>query len=268
MSAAVQDLIVVDCGNTRIKFARFEDRGGNALPQLCEFAAPLCGAVIDWDELRGWPFQSRPVPGYVSGSNPPEVARVLREWPADWQPPIEKCDRRELSIPLLVDFPDRVGMDRALNAVAARALLSAGQSAVIVDSGTTVTVDVVSEAGFHGGAILPGFELSAKALTEYTALLPLIEHHRLYDSTPPSIGRNTEAALSSGLYWGHVGAVKELVARESEELRAGSTTPFPPPLLILTGGAARLLMPYLPGARFEPMLALQGLAHLAFREAA
>jgi len=259
-----EDLLVVDAGNTRLKFARFEvPKGDGSLPRLAEFEAVLCGDPIDWSVIRSWPFASRPVTAFVAGSNPPEMDRIEREWPADWPRPTVIRDRRPLPIDVLVDFPERVGLDRVLNGVAASVLLQPGQAGIVVDSGTTVTVNAIRDGGFLGGAILPGFELSAKALHEYTALLPLMEHHRLYDSVPVAIGRNTDAALDSGLFWGHVGGVKELVQRMTDELRPRSQGH--PPLLVLTGGAARLLMPYLPGARYEPMFALQGLAYVGAR---
>ena len=264
---SVRDLLVIDAGNTRIKIARFESLDSDQLPQLEEFTAILCGEAIDWEPMRAWKFGGGKGPrmAFVSGSNPPEIERLLRTWPADWPAPTVVRDRRSLPIELRVDFPERVGLDRILNGVAACVLLKPGQAGIVVDSGTTVTVNAVADGGFLGGAILPGFELSAKALHEYTALLPLMEHHRLYDSVPSTIGRNTEAALDSGLFWGHVGAVKELVQRMTDELRPQSQGH--PPLLILTGGAARLLMPYLPGARYEPMFALQGLAYFGARAA-
>jgi type III pantothenate kinase len=259
--SGVRDFLVVDAGNTRIKIARCEVDDPGSLPRLAEMDAVLCGERIDWDRIRNWPFHSPDVRGFVAGSNPPELARIVREWPQDWLPPAGIDDRRRLPIVINVDHPDRVGMDRIMNAIAANQLLQPGQAGIVVDSGTTVTVNAVAEGGFHGGAILPGFELSAKALHEYTALLPLMEHHRLYESMPTAIGRNTEAALESGLFWGHVGAVRELVQRMTDELRRQWTAL--PPLLVLTGGAARLLMPYLPGARYEPMLPLRGLAYVA-----
>ena len=265
---AVRDLLVIDAGNTRIKFARFESHDASRLPRLAEFTAVLCGDEIDWSPMRAWAFggDGEPRKAFVSGSNPPEIQRILRNWPKDWLAPTVIRDRRMLPIDLRVDFPERVGLDRVLNGVAACVLLKPGQAGIVVDSGTTVTVNAVADGGFLGGAILPGFELSAKALHEYTALLPLMEHHRLYDSVPSTIGRNTDAALNSGLFWGHVGAVKELVQRMTDELRPQSQGH--PPLLVLTGGAARLLMPYLPGARYEPMFALQGLAYVGNRSAA
>jgi type III pantothenate kinase len=132
----------------------------------------------------------------------------------------------------------------------------------VISSGTATTVDYVSAAGhFCGGAILPGFDLCAKALHEYTELLPLIRMDSVLDSemSPAELGRNTQAAITSGLYWGHVGAVKELMRR----LMLGGD-PHIEPLILLTGGAAPLLYPHLPTiVRHEPHLSLQGLAVVA-----
>src|SRR5438552_2174041 len=67
---------------------------------------------------------------------------------------------RQLPIKVLVNAPDRVGIDRLLNAVAARHRCSKGKGAVIIDAGSAVTVDWVDEAGaFAGGAIFPGVRL-------------------------------------------------------------------------------------------------------------
>lgn len=95
---------------------------------------------------------------------------------------------------------------------------------------------------------------------------------------PDDLGRNTEAALQSGLYWGHVGSVKELLRRflhrgtndqqevSASERHLGNATEDELPLVLLTGGAAAVLKPHLPSlARYEPHLPLQGLALLCGR---
>ena len=127
---------------------------------------------------------------------------------------------------------------------------------MIVDSGTATTVDVVSaEGAFVGGAILPGLAMSARALHHYTALLPLVSVAELGERTPAALGRNTRAAIQSGLLWGQLGAVKELIERQT-----GSKAQ-----VFVTGGGGALLATYLANARFEPHLALQGLVMLADR---
>ncbi len=252
-------MIVVDAGNTRVKFAWMEVVPGQGVPRTLGFVAIPVGQPLPTETLRKWIRESPPRQVIVDGSNPPEVDRVLREWPAEGAKPHRLGSRKLLPLVIEVEFPDKVGIDRLLNAIAANARRLPGQIAIVIDSGTATTVDLVDGNGaFRGGAILPGFEMGAKALNEYTALLPLIQHHRLHDRVPPPVGRNTTEALESGLYWGHVGAVKQLI----ESIQAAFPTPLgvPAPLVLLSGGAGPVLRPYLTDVQWEPALCLQGLA--------
>ena len=252
-------MLVIDAGNSRIKLGRIDPFPADArsLPACRAWAAHECGRSIDAAAIESVGPGSEAA--CISGSNPREIDRILREWPAAFPSPRVLLDRSQFPITIDVDFPEKVGIDRLLNAMAANVVRQADQPAILISSGTATTVDYVNAAGdFCGGAILPGFDLCAKALHEYTALLPLIEMSSIIDEmdAPPQLGRNTEAAITSGLYWGHVGAVKELMRRL---MLAGD--PHREPLILLTGGAAPLLFPHLPTiVRHEPHLSLQGLA--------
>jgi len=130
---------------------------------------------------------------------------------------------------MLVDRPSEVGADRLVNAVAGYAAHK--EALIIVDMGTAVTFDVVTEKGeYAGGVIAPGIGISAEALAARTAKLPAVE------VTRPArvIGTNTVDCIRSGLYWGFVGLVDGVVEKIIEEL--GAT-----PRVIATGGAASLL---------------------------
>ena len=119
----------------------------------------------------------------------------------------------DLPLEVKLPRPDMVGVDRLLDALAANALRQPGRPAVVVDVGTAVTVDLVSAAGaFLGGAILPGIAMSARALHEFTDLLPLVDFSELA-APPPALGTETEAAMRSGLFWGAVGGVRELIGQ-------------------------------------------------------
>lgn len=230
---------------------------------------------LPWQLFRDWLVQvsslSAHVSGVIAGANPTGIERVLQGWPDDFGAAPSVINGSE-NFPLTIDVeePRKVGIDRLLNAVAANVIRDAGRAAVIVDSGTATTVDYVTSAGgFAGGAILPGFELSARALHHYTALLPLVSIEELAGSAHEPVGQNTRKAIHSGLYWGQVGATRELVSR----LSAPFAPPFGsapatsahhdrhrPPVLLLTGGGGPLLKTQLQDACLEPHLALQGLA--------
>lgn len=262
-------LLTVDVGNSRIKFGLFErnernaDReAGPALPTCLKSIARPIDGELPWNEIRNW-FDAHEDPrvvGVVAGANPEGLDRVLDSWPGDaWTLPEVINNPTQIPLDCDVEEPEKVGIDRLLNAFAANEVRPAERPALIVDSGTATTVDfVTAEGAFAGGAILPGFELAARSLHHYTALLPLISIEELSGQTHDPLGKDTRKALQSGLVWGQLGAVRELIDRISEQ---SATQPY----LILTGGGASLLAPHLEGARWEPHLALQGLALVADR---
>ncbi|MBA3315752.1 MAG: type III pantothenate kinase [Planctomycetota bacterium] len=251
-------VLAIDVGNSRVKAgALTESRTARALPDcVASTAIPVshshpAKALSDWLETH----ELRPRKGLIGGVNPAVIAAVLEGWIG------RHCPLTHIARPshaLLVNRttqPDRVGPDRLFDAVAANRLRQNGASALIIDSGTATTVNLVdAEGAFAGGAILAGFELVASALHERTALLPKVD---VADLMPPPhpLGRDTEAAIRSGLHWGLVGAVKELVARLSAlAVERDSQSP----VMVLTGGASPLLLPHLPEAQLWPHLTLQG----------
>ncbi|MEL6343936.1 MAG: type III pantothenate kinase [Myxococcota bacterium] len=157
----------------------------------------------------------------------------------------EKASRRYLNQDALVvgagtrtgmrvrtDNPREVGADRIVNAISAYARYNV--AVVVVYFGTATTFDCVNDRGdYIGGAIAPGFHVSADALFARAAKLPKVEVER----TAQVIGANTVAAMKAGLFWGYVGLVNELARRCKAELRAAEGTPR----CIATGGMANLV---------------------------
>ena len=132
-------------------------------------------------------------------------------------------------VEIRIDNPAETGADRVANTAAVHKLY--GGPAIVLDLGTATTFDVVSDKGeYLGGAIAPGLGISAEALVRQTARLPKVE------LAPPDrvIGRSTVSAMQSGLVFGYVGLVKELIERLKDEL-GGS------PKIIATGGMAELI---------------------------
>jgi type III pantothenate kinase len=255
----MQHRLAIDVGNTRVKLGLFASptpRPRGVLPRCVKRTTWLTCDALPWDELAEW-HATVPnwLPAVIAGSNPRGVEQLRATWPNSLGPvPQVIANTESFPLTVRVDEPRRVGIDRLLNVVAVNELRPADCPAVIVDSGTATTVDAVSSDGaFEGGAILPGLALSAKALHEYTALLPLVSVPELGQAAPEPLGRNTRAAIRSGLFWGQLGAVKELIERQ-----AGSNA-----ALFVTGGGGALLAEHLSRSQFEPHLPLQGLVLLA-----
>jgi type III pantothenate kinase len=217
------------------------------------------GAPLDWKVVREQ-FSIREgqiVTGWISGSNPEGIASVISGWPAGWPEPIVIDDRSRIPTSIRPPAPKNAGMDRILKAVACNVIRPPHRPALVVDTGTATTIDAISpEGAFEGGAILPGFELSARALHQYTALLPYVTVEELVEESHEPLGQGTREALRSGLVWGQVGAIKELAERLSQRWAEE-------PFLLLTGGGGALLAAHLPSAVWKPHLSLQGLAVVA-----
>lgn len=262
-----QFLLAVDVGNSRIKFGLFDRNDSqdteHRLPRCLHHLAITVNEQIPWDEIRDWEAISPGsiVSGIVAGANPDGVSKVVSTWLDDrWESPLVIQEPAGFPISVNLESPEKVGIDRLLNAVAANVLRPDQTPVIIIDSGTATTVDFVSADGaFQGGAILPGLELGSRSLHEYTALLPEISIEELASEEHPALGKDTRAAILSGLFWGQLGAIKELISQLSQ-----SPIPNPKsPMVLLTGGGAKLLAPHLPNAHWEPHLSLQGLALVA-----
>jgi len=132
---------------------------------------------------------------------------------------------------LSIDNPSEIGIDLVANAIAAVTRFS--KACVIVDFGTALTFTTVTESfEILGVAIAPGLKTSMSALHNETAQLP--EVPLILPSTV--IGKNTTHAIQSGVLWGYVGLVKEMLLRINEE----TGYKFLP---IATGGLSSILSP-------------------------
>jgi type III pantothenate kinase len=151
--------------------------------------------------------------------------------------------------------PLEVGADRIAGAIAASQRHPA-QNLIVVDCGTATTFDVVTATGdYLGGVILPGVGVSAETLASRTAKLPRVEITR-----PDTIlGRTTVESIQSGLYHGHSGAIRHIVAGLTAEVFAGER-----PRVVGTGGFARMLEEEKIFDELVPELVLLGLKHAEF----
>jgi type III pantothenate kinase len=146
------------------------------------------------------------------------------------------------------DNPQDVGADRIADAVAA--FEKYGGPCVIVDFGTAITFDAVSEKGeYLGGVICPGLGIAAEALFARAARLPRVEIRE----PEKVIGANTVASMQSGLFYGAVGLVDGVLDRLVGVLG-------PKTRVVATGGQASLVAS---ASRYKPpvdaWLTLEGL---------
>lgn len=203
--------------------------------------------------LQGLLSGESPVSGIAVCSAVPHVLHELRDVVGRYYhdgPSVVVEPGVKTGLPVLVDNPREVGTDRIANALAAVHLY--GAPCLVVDVGTAITIDVVTEAGaFVGGVIAPGIETATDALGNAAAQLRRVELVR-----PRSVvAKNTVEALQSGAIHGFAALVDGLVTRIRAEQSLAAETP-----VVLTGALAPLIAEQLvTPVRNEPLLTLHGL---------
>jgi len=132
-------------------------------------------------------------------------------------------------VPVRIDNPLEAGADRIANTAAAFAKY--GGPCIVVDFGTAINFDVVSERGeFLGGVLAPGIGISSEALFSRAARLFRVE----IKDPGKIIGTNTIQSLQSGLYYGFADLVDGIVARIKQVIGQKAR-------VIATGGQAALI---------------------------
>ncbi len=200
--------------------------------------------------LKDWAFASVCICSVV-----PRKAALLSK--AFTVPILEVSSAVDLGIGIDYPLPETIGADRLANAVAASALLR--PPAIVVDFGTAVSFDIISqESCYVGGVIAPGLEAMTHYLHERTALLPKIT----LLEPPDVIGKSTQHAMLAGAVYGYRGLVREIIA----EIRRTLPCADRGLQVVATGGYADLIAAGLPEiSAVHPSLTLEGLRLIARR---
>lgn len=153
---------------------------------------------------------------------------------------------------IIADNPSEVGADLVACSVGAANLY---KNSLIIDLGTAIKYLYVKNNTLTGVVIGPGVEISLKALTENTALLPDVEL-----KTPKKVlGLNTVNCMQSGVIYGTAAQIDCLVKRIKKEVNEDFN-------VIITGGLAELLLPVLETkTEHRPLLIFEGLLEILKR---
>ncbi len=248
-------LLAIDVGNTNVTIGVFEDaelrgtwRIATDTAKLADEYAAVITALL---QLRG--IGRNELDSAVFASVVPSLSSVFEE----------VCRRHFEVVPLhigtgvktglriLYEDPREVGADRIADAVAGLRLHK--PPLIIVDAGTATVFDAISKDGdYLGGAIAPGIGLAADALAQKAALL------RRVDLRPPkhAVGKNTTAAMQSGILLGFTGLIDEMIRRFKAEIGEEAW-------VIATGGWAELVSQLTDAFdQVDTDLTLNGLRHI------
>ena len=229
-------LLLIDAGNTRIKWAlaanapgaadglgRWVDAGAVASGELAQLTDAWQGRTVD-----------RVLLSNVAG---PGVLKTLERMLAQTAgaPSIEVFRSLPEAGGVRNGYrdPGQLGCDRFAAAIGAHALYP-DSHLIVATCGTATTVDAVTADGvFVGGMILPGLGLMAASLARNTAQLPQVAH-RIEAVSP--FADNTDDAIISGCISAQAGAI--------ERAAAALTRRYGAVQCIISGGAALMVAPH------------------------
>ncbi|MGD8450359.1 MAG: type III pantothenate kinase [Phycisphaerae bacterium] len=220
-------LLVIDIGNSRIGLAVWDAEGLHHVQRVPTAQPNTWPVALDAICQAAGRTPTQAVLGSVAPETTGRFATLVEE----------RCglaafrvrDDLPLPLPLEIDNPLEVGVDRVCCAAAAWDRTRG--TCAVASFGTATTIDCVSADGsFLGGVILPGLDMSCEALYDHTAQLP-----RVTPAAPNGpFARNTHDAIVNGVCYAAAGALREVVERFATELREW-------PRLVVTGGNALLV---------------------------
>lgn len=211
--------LVVDAGNTRLKYAFFDG---------ARFVEAKYQADELFEDIGKWKEQGVVLDLLLSGSGEmPAGTRTLLKELAD------TCMEASplMALPLEIGYatPGTLGFDRIAICVGAMSL-NPGCPLLVIDSGTCITFNYVDAEGvFLGGNISPGLEMRFRGLHQFTARLPYVSPLEEYGG----IGRTTEQAIRNGVMDGMLFEVEHYVQQFVED--------HPNARIVVTGGNSHFL---------------------------
>ncbi len=254
-------LLALDIGNTDVTLGWFRAGVllGTARIPTIPTATPVAFAVRLDAALAGGGVAIDDVGSLVLASVVPALTLQVEALAVSRDRALLVAGAANVPVPVRVERPAEVGADRLVNALAAARLY--GTPAVVADLGTATTIDAIAPDGaFLGGAIAPGIRLGLDTLVTRTAQLPAIELR----APDRAIGRNTVAAMQSGVVIGYQVLTGGLIDRVRRELATEAGVAPEAVRTIVTGGFSNAA--WIVGIdgvdAVDPDLTLKGLAIL------
>lgn len=237
-------LLTINMGNTRTNSLLFTDDGPTYIATATK---------PDVEHYRQF-LLAIPKPSRILlASVVPLAAASLRQAACElWGLTVQQVQAREdLGIRFATVDYHQLGADLFVNAVASHHFY--GGNILNVDLGSASTFCVIKQGLYLGTSIVPGMELSIRAMISGTALLSEFELRKM----DRIIQDNTVSCLQSGIYFGYFELVRGMIERIQEE--QGHLT------VVLTGGIGTFLHEELAPwvDHFRPELTMEGLKLIA-----
>lgn len=233
--------LVIDSGNTQTKIAVFDKSELKAIHHIKN---------IDKISLLETVSRYRVTKTIISSVSIP--AEEIMNW-VEGLGQVAMIANHKLKFPFTIGYntPQTLGIDRVA-AVAGAIMQYPARNLLVVDAGTAITYEVVTEKGIYlGGNIAPGMMMRFSALHEFTARLPLVTS----ESFSGEFGTTTNQAIASGVIQGIINEIMGYKQIMDKKFQSNS--------IIITGGDAEFFAAKLKNPIFVNLnLVLTGLNHI------
>jgi len=248
-------VLLIDIGNTRIKWARFD--GQRLGRQRAAVHSGWGGEDYARRVVGSGPRLDRILVASVAGARVDRSLVLAARRARAPAPEFVVSRRRAAGVTSGYLEPWRWGVDRFVAAIGAYHLAK-GRAVCVVGVGTAMTIDLVDAAGRHrGGAIIPAPTLMVDTLLKNTNGI----RRRAQGGAGGGnslFGRSTRAALVQGSRYAAAALIDRAVGEARALVRGRS------PLVVLTGGGSQSIHPLVQSACVSvPDLVLRGLASLS-----
>ena len=212
--------LIVDVGNTFVKFAIYED--ANLIHKISFKLTELKKQYISLK--KDFPKLKYAIISSVGRLSKQQIEVIKKDFRV-----IELSYKTKVPFKNLYQTPKTLGVDR-IALVSASVNQFSDKNVLVIDAGTCITYDFITDKNHYlGGAISPGIRLRYKTLNNLTANLPLLDT----DLPKTIIGNSTESSIHSGVIYGVVKEIDGVI--DQYRLNHQDLT------VILTGGDAKFL---------------------------
>jgi type III pantothenate kinase len=183
--------LIIDIGNSFTKIAIFRNGALGDVEQV-----NACSVGYFQKVLSHYPGIHKSILSTVKEEDAGLIQFLERNIPQF----IHLNERTPLPIINTYKTPETLGKDRIAAVIGANNIFP-GKTVLVVDAGTALTFDLLTEEGrYLGGNISPGLKMRFRALHEFTGSLPLSKESDEFSDT----GNTTENAIISGVQLGMI----------------------------------------------------------------
>lgn len=224
--------ILIDAGNSCLKIAQVSELDDK------QISYKLIDYINLSDELNDYLCDCIPADVIVSNVNSLTIFNIIADVVYNtWriQPYLVAVEQNKFGISTRYTNPRTLGSDRWLALIAARNEFN--QALCVIDCGTAVTIDVLSDSGMHiGGLISPGITTARHSLGLKANNLSIVENaDENINNKSSFFAINTQDAILGGTLYQMSAYIERIVSEFKQEF--GDNTHC-----IITGGDADLIM--------------------------